>query len=170
MHRRHRLSAHSRSVLQERGRAKRGLLTRSEEALWQRIRRGQLGVVFRRQVVIAGYIVDFAATAARLVVEVDGGWHAGREPLDARRDRRLACAGYRVLRLPAALVLEAPERAVELVRGAVRVSDVPRPRDHPRMRRAWRRTYGHGRGRDEMRRWRARTWGGRRGQDGAVSS
>jgi len=47
---------------------------------------------------------------------------AGRAP-----DRRLERAGYRVLRVPAALVLEAPERAVELVRDAVREGRAPHP-------------------------------------------
>jgi very-short-patch-repair endonuclease len=43
-----------------------------ERVLWLALRAGQLGVQFRRQVVVQGYIVDFFAPAARLVVEVDG--------------------------------------------------------------------------------------------------
>jgi very-short-patch-repair endonuclease len=54
--------------------------------------------------VIAGYIVDFAAPAARLVVEVDGGYHAQRRAADARRDARLRRAGWRVVRVSAAAV------------------------------------------------------------------
>jgi hypothetical protein len=56
-------------------------------------------------VVIAGFIADFVAPSARLIVEVDGGCHARRCSADARRDRCLRRAGYRVLRLPAELVL-----------------------------------------------------------------
>ena len=62
--------------------------TWSERLLWARLSGSQLGVGFRRQLVIAPYIVDFAAPAVRLVVEVDGGYHAERRRADARRDRR----------------------------------------------------------------------------------
>jgi very-short-patch-repair endonuclease len=73
--------------------------TASEALLWKELVNGKLGVSFRRQVVIAGYICDFVCAEARLVVEVDGGYHAGRRRADARRDRALARAGYRVVRL-----------------------------------------------------------------------
>jgi very-short-patch-repair endonuclease len=56
--------------------------------------------------VLHGYIVDFLALAARLVVEVDGSHHARGRGSDRRRDRALAAVGFRVLRVPAATVLQ----------------------------------------------------------------
>ena len=47
-----------------------------ERVLWAALRASQLGTRFRRQVVLLGYIVDFYAPAAQLVVEVDGAHHA----------------------------------------------------------------------------------------------
>lgn len=95
--------------------------TASERALWQRLKGRQLGVQFRRQVPWGGcYILDFFALSVGLVVEVDGGSHAGRGAADARRDCKLQRVGLRVLRLPAELVLTDVERAVELVRAALR--------------------------------------------------
>ncbi|MCA9589947.1 MAG: DUF559 domain-containing protein [Myxococcales bacterium] len=91
--------------------------TPSEERLWQRLRGSRLGVVFRRQVVIGNYIADFAASSVRLVVEVDGGSHHGRERLDAKRDARLARAGWRVVRVSSE---EALEEAVAKVAAVVR--------------------------------------------------
>jgi very-short-patch-repair endonuclease len=77
-------------------------------------------VQFRRQYVLGGrFIADFAAPAARLVVEVDGSAHRGRERHDARRDRALAALGYRVLRLDAKLVLRDLPTAVGQVREAL---------------------------------------------------
>ena len=73
--------------------------------LWEALRCCQLGVRFRRQVVLQGFIVDFFAPSARLVVEVDGAQHAQRRGADKRRDRALAVAGLSVLRLPAQLVV-----------------------------------------------------------------
>ena len=95
-----------------------GTGTASERALWALLRAGQCGVHFRRQVPLLGFcIVDFFAPAAKLVVEVDGPYHAApaRRRADARRDRRLGKAGFRVLRLAAELVLTQPEKARELV-------------------------------------------------------
>jgi very-short-patch-repair endonuclease len=52
-------------------------------------------------------------------VEVDGGWHAGRERADGRRDRALERAGWRVVRVEAALVMAELHAAVERVREAL---------------------------------------------------
>lgn len=96
--------------------------TASERALWQLLRGGQLGAVFRRQVPLLGFcIVDFLAVGARLVVEVDGAYHAAAalRRADARRDRRLCRAGYRVLRLTAAEVLGQPAQAAARVVAAL---------------------------------------------------
>jgi very-short-patch-repair endonuclease len=54
---------------------------------------------------LLGYIVDFYASEAKLVVEVDGGYHAERGTLDAKRQRRLELAGYRVVRVASEVVL-----------------------------------------------------------------
>lgn len=94
----------------------------AEVALWQLLRAGQQGAWFRRQVVLLGpCIVDFYCPAAKLVVEVDGAYHAepARRRADARRDRRLVKTGCRVLRVSAELVLADGEAAVRLVREAL---------------------------------------------------
>jgi very-short-patch-repair endonuclease len=38
---------------------------------------------------------DFVAPSVRLVIEVDGGYHADRAAADARRDRALGRFGFR---------------------------------------------------------------------------
>jgi very-short-patch-repair endonuclease len=91
-------------------------MTASEAALWAELRRGNLGVAFRRQVPLCGrYIVDFCAPAVRLVVEVDGRYHALRGRADAQRDRELARCGYHVLRISAEVVMRDLRAAVERV-------------------------------------------------------
>ena len=72
--------------------------TRAERALWQILRRRQLGgLKFRRQVPVGPYIADFYCAEARLVVEVEGGQHADN-PRDARRDTWMVGQGLTVLR------------------------------------------------------------------------
>lgn len=113
------ISHKRRSLLESRARELRSRLTPSEAALWNAISRSQLGVHFRRQHNIGRFIVDFVAVRPRLVVEVDGGYHASRKSADARRDRALARAGFRVLRIPAELVLHELGAAVQLIRTAL---------------------------------------------------
>ncbi len=51
-------------------------MTAAEKILWSCLRANWLdGWHFRRQQIIAGYIVDFYCHSARLVVEVDGEIH-----------------------------------------------------------------------------------------------
>jgi very-short-patch-repair endonuclease len=104
------------------GRARRMLHapTPSEEALWQALRGGVLGVAFKRQVVLGGrYIVDFFAPSVGLV-EVDGGVHGGTRSADRRRDTRLQRLGYRVVRVEVALVMRDAGAALAVVTAALR--------------------------------------------------
>ncbi len=72
--------------------------TAPEAVLWQVLRdRRMEGVKFRRQVPLKGYIVDFVCFEARLIIEVDGGQHAG-SAADAVRDAVFRAEGFRVLR------------------------------------------------------------------------
>jgi len=98
---------------------KRHNLTDTEGALWRHLSGKKLGVAFRRQAVVGRFIVDFVAPSIRLVVEVDGGYHAERVAADARRNRVLERLGYRVLRVEAELVRVNLAHVVERVRNAV---------------------------------------------------
>jgi len=79
--------------------------TPSEAAIWERLRRRQLGVPFLSQECILGYIVDFYCPTAQLVVEIDGAIHeaADRRAADVKRDRALRRHGLIVLHLPATM-------------------------------------------------------------------
>ena len=98
----------------------RNCLTESEARLWSALNAGQLGVCFRRQVPVgARFIADFCAPSIKLIVEVDGGYHARRRAADASRDRKLARLGYRLVRVEAELVLRDLSAAVAFVRAAL---------------------------------------------------
>jgi len=95
-------------------------LSPAEARLWLALRCGQLGVTFRRQVVLGQrYIADFLAREAKLVVEVDGAQHTESRAADAKRDRFLATRGYRTLRVSARLVHSDLEGVVALIRAAL---------------------------------------------------
>jgi len=75
--------------------------TSTERYAWSLLRnRGVLGLKFRRQNVVHGFIVDFYCAAERLVLELEGTPHAGNErrAYDARA-ATLEAACYRVIRI-----------------------------------------------------------------------
>ncbi len=70
-----------------------------EGRLWLHLRNRQInGEKFRRQVTIGRYVVDFVCHERRLVVELDGETHLGREEADRARTAVLEAAGFQVIR------------------------------------------------------------------------
>ena len=85
----------------KRSRQLRASPTEPEKRLWQALRSRQIaGTRFNRQFPVGQYICDFVARTPRLVVEIDGGSHAGDEArrYDTRRTRFLNSQGYTVIR------------------------------------------------------------------------
>jgi very-short-patch-repair endonuclease len=74
-------------------------MTPEERVIWQELRGNRLGAHFRRQQVLAPYIVDFYCHAARLVVEIDGSPHRAQQGYDRMHDDYFMRCGIRVLRL-----------------------------------------------------------------------
>src|SRR5512138_950199 len=73
-------------------------MTPAEKILWEALRANKLGVHFRRQQVIQGFIVDFYCHKAGLVIEVDGDIHDLQKEEDERREKVLMEMGLRVVR------------------------------------------------------------------------
>ena len=114
------ITSHRASVLAQHASRMRHAPTTSEARLFEALRAGPLGVSFRRQVPLLGrFIADLLAPEVKLVVEIDGHYHAGREAADARRERALVRAGYHVLRLEAELVMADVGAAVARVAAEV---------------------------------------------------
>ncbi|OHV86928.1 endonuclease domain-containing protein [Mesorhizobium sp. ORS 3428] len=76
-------------------------MTDAELKLWNELRAHRLmGMSFRRQVPIGPYIVDFACSGHRIIVEVDGSQHADAEhsQRDEARSAYLSASGWTILR------------------------------------------------------------------------
>ncbi len=65
-----------------------------ELTLWEHLRAKKFGIKFKRQVVVGPYIVDFCAKRAKVIVELDGYYHKGK---DHKRIDYFKQAGYKVL-------------------------------------------------------------------------
>ncbi len=104
-----------------RARELRRRMTSEESVIWQALRRSAVGYHFRRQQVIAGFIVDFYCHAAALAVEIDGAAHDLRCDYDAARDQVLAGQGIRVLRIKNEAVKRDIGAVIEQIVSAVKI-------------------------------------------------
>jgi very-short-patch-repair endonuclease len=76
-------------------------MTEAERRLWNALRAHRLmGLGFRRQMPIAGFIADFACSKHRLIVEIDGSGHGEDRQIarDVQRTATLEASGWTVIR------------------------------------------------------------------------
>jgi very-short-patch-repair endonuclease len=82
----------------DRAREMRHQPTKSEKLMWGHLRAKKLmGMKFRRQQPMLGFIADFYCPKIRLVVEVDGSSH--EHDYDRYRDRKMLEGGFSVFRV-----------------------------------------------------------------------
>ncbi len=101
-------------------------MTDAERKLWKHLRLRNVGLFkFRRQHEISPYIVDFVCLEAHLIIEIDGGQHAGAGEYDSARTDFLQSAGYRVLRFWNNEVMENIDGVLEIICNALREDGPP---------------------------------------------
>lgn len=91
--------------------------------MWTYLKGRQLlGSKFRRQHPIGRYIVDFYCHDAKLVIEVDGGYHLDKlqQWVDADRTQFLESLGLKVIRFTNEQIMVDIERVVEIIRKELR--------------------------------------------------
>ncbi len=92
------------AVKKEISRSLRKVMTPEERLLWDVLRDGKLGVKFRRQQVISGFIVDFYCHSLGLIVEADGSQHSPEN--DCERDGILTAQGLKIFRYKNEIIRE----------------------------------------------------------------
>ena len=107
------------SNLKETSKKLRSKPTEAERCLWERIKGKHLGLIFHRQKPVGGYIVDFYCSQAKLVIEVDGGYHLDSETksYDKVKDETLRNLGLKVERFTNEEVLNRIDKVVEKIKG-----------------------------------------------------
>ncbi len=95
--------------------------TEAESVLWEMLRAKKLGEKFRRQHIINDIIVDFVCLSKKLVIEVDGGYHANPEiqKSDTLKTEILSELGYNVIRFTNNEVLANIDSVLETIRKAL---------------------------------------------------
>ena len=97
-------------------------MTSAEKLLWQELRANKPGVHFRRQQIIAGFIVDFYCHKAALVIEVDGDIHDLQQEEDARREKVLREMGLTIVRFRNEDVIKDLPKTVRRIRSLISIS------------------------------------------------
>jgi very-short-patch-repair endonuclease len=91
-------------------------MTPAEAKLWGILRDRRIGQFkFRRQQPVGPFYVDFVCFAARVVVELDGTSHLGREEHDSARECYLRESGFVIIRFENFVVMLDENRVVEAV-------------------------------------------------------
>jgi len=87
-------------LLKETARGLRKAGNLAESLLWRELRNKQfLGLDFYRQKILGHYIADFYCDKKRIVIEIDGSSHIGREKEDENRDYYFSTLGIRTIRI-----------------------------------------------------------------------
>jgi very-short-patch-repair endonuclease len=90
-------------------------MSQPERILWQALRKGRMGLRFRRQHPAGPFVLDFYCDSAKLCVEVDGAGHDFTQRQDAARDRWLSRQGVRTLRIAAREIYEDLDAVVRMI-------------------------------------------------------
>ena len=96
--------------------------TPAEVIAWELLRdRKFLGLKFRRQHQVGGYVVDFYCHEKHLVLEFDGPVHeeSTRRPMDLKRDAYLNSLGMTVLRIKNERLLHETEAVLKQIANAI---------------------------------------------------
>ena len=90
--------------------------TESERILWKALRNRKLnGLKFRRQVALGCYIIDFICIEEKMIIEVDGSSHIGRNEHDQKRDHYFQSNGLNTLRFTNTQIKESLDLVLEKI-------------------------------------------------------
>jgi cyclase len=97
--------------------------TDAEDYLWEQLSGSKLGVRFKRQHPIAYFIADFYCHTAKLIIEVDGGYHSipAQYEYDCNRDFELEELGLKVIRFTNEQVLFDIENTIQKIKLEIKI-------------------------------------------------
>ena len=94
--------------------------TKAEKLVWETIRdRKLMGLKFRRQHVVQGFVLDFYCQEARLGIEIDGSVHYKRKDYDRLRQDIIESKGINLVRIKNLQILNNKGSILNTVRKAV---------------------------------------------------
>ena len=115
------------NLLKEHAQTIRRFSTEAESALWEMLRRKNLNAKFRRQHIIADFIVDFVCLKEKLIIEADGEYHNDPEiaEYDKLRTQILNDLGFNVLRFSNEEITGNADKVLERIHVALAPTSSP---------------------------------------------
>ena len=95
--------------------------TDAERLLWMFLQKNKLGKPFRRQYIIADNIADFACLPARLVIEIDGGYHDDirQQYHDQARTNEIEKLGFNVIRFTNEDIFTKLDKVIDIIKNKI---------------------------------------------------
>ena len=94
--------------------------TLPEKIVWDKLRnRGFLGLKFRRQHVIRGFVVDFYCPDLKLAVEIDGKIHEHQKEYDTLRQDLIERDGFFFIRITTAELVDSLDPLLTQIQGFI---------------------------------------------------
>ncbi|MFC1584031.1 endonuclease domain-containing protein [Fibrobacterota bacterium] len=91
--------------------------TKSERMIWERLRaRRFLGLKFRRQHPVKGFVVDFYCSELKLAIELDGKIHQLQEEYDDIRQNEIESTGISFIRMRSCDVISDPNELLLMIK------------------------------------------------------
>lgn len=97
-------------------------MTTPEKILWRKLKCKNLGVKFRRQSIILGYIVDFYCPKLKLVIEIDGDSHLNKQQYDKTREEHMLVKNIKTIRFSNNMILNNLDVAIEEIIKVINLS------------------------------------------------
>lgn len=102
--------------------------TKAEKIVWELIRsREFMGLKFRRQHVIEGFVLDFYCHEMKLGIEIDGSVHFRRKDHDKLRQEVIESENINIIRITNKEIAENKRSILEKIKEAVREPITPSP-------------------------------------------
>ena len=102
--------------------------TKSEKLVWELLKnRRFMGLKFRRQHIIEGFIVDFYCHDLKLAIEVDGSIHLKQKDYDQLRQEVIESEGIQVLRITNKIIQTNKRSILDKIKGLIAQSTSPSP-------------------------------------------
>jgi very-short-patch-repair endonuclease len=91
--------------------------TESEKIIWEMLRgRRFLGLKFRRQHTLQGYVVDFYCPELKLAIESDGKVHQLQKEYDGIRQTEIEFKGISFIRIKSSDVTKNPNKLLDMIK------------------------------------------------------
>ena len=91
--------------------------TPSEKIVWEMLRgRRCLGLKFRRQHTLVGYVVDFYCPELKLTVEIDGEIHKFQKEYDEIRQSDIEFKAISFIRIESSEVINNPQKLRDMIK------------------------------------------------------